>query len=215
MLQLKWRWDHHRSFCTWFPPLPPFPVILLYTLCRICWDRYFKEPLSGPVFHICLPAFVICHSVRWMDGEGNGNPLQYSCLENSVDRGAWWAAVHGVAQSQTWLKRLSMHACIGEGNSNPLQYSCLENPRDGGAWWAAIYGVAQSQTRLKRLSSSSNSKVNGYPVAKSIVYAWVLCLQCSTNLKEYRFQFDKQCSLMDFSISFTGSYWQTVEIALN
>ena len=41
-------------------------------------------------------------------GGGNGNPLQYSCLENSVDRGAWWAAVHGVAQSQTGLKRLSI-----------------------------------------------------------------------------------------------------------
>ena len=35
------------------------------------------------------------------NGEGNGNPLQYSCLENPVDRGAWWAAAHGVAQSQT------------------------------------------------------------------------------------------------------------------
>jgi len=34
-------------------------------------------------------------------GEGNGNPLQYSCLENPMDRGAWWAAVHGVARSQT------------------------------------------------------------------------------------------------------------------
>ena len=34
-------------------------------------------------------------------GEGNGTPLQYSCLENPMDRGAWWAAVHGVAQSQT------------------------------------------------------------------------------------------------------------------
>ena len=33
-------------------------------------------------------------------GEGNGNPLQYSCLENSVDRGAWWATVHGVVKSQ-------------------------------------------------------------------------------------------------------------------
>ena len=32
------------------------------------------------------------------DGEGNGTPLQYSCLENSMDRGAWWAAVHGVAR---------------------------------------------------------------------------------------------------------------------
>ena len=36
-------------------------------------------------------------------GEGNGNPLQYSCLENSVDRGTWWAIVHGVAKSQTQL----------------------------------------------------------------------------------------------------------------
>ena len=40
-------------------------------------------------------------------GEGNGNPLQYSCLENPRDRGAWWAAVYGVAQSWTRLKWLS------------------------------------------------------------------------------------------------------------
>jgi len=40
-------------------------------------------------------------------GEGGGNPLQYSCLENPRDRGAWWAAVYGVTQSQTRLKRLS------------------------------------------------------------------------------------------------------------
>ena len=40
-------------------------------------------------------------------GGGNGNPLQYSCLENPRDRGAWWAAVYRVAQSRTWLKRLS------------------------------------------------------------------------------------------------------------
>ena len=88
-------------------------------------------------------------------GEGKGNPLQYSCPENPVNRGAWWAAVYGVAQSWIRLKRLSMHACIGERNGNPLQYPCLENPRDGGAWWAAVYEVAQSRTRLKRLSSSS------------------------------------------------------------
>ena len=36
-------------------------------------------------------------------GEGHGNPLQYSCLENSKDRGAWWATVHGVTKSQTRL----------------------------------------------------------------------------------------------------------------
>ena len=41
-------------------------------------------------------------------GEGNGNPLQCSCLEDPRDGGAWWAAIYGVAQSQTRLKRLSI-----------------------------------------------------------------------------------------------------------
>ena len=89
-------------------------------------------------------------------GEGNGTPLQYSCLENPMDGGAWWAAVHGVTKSGTRLGDFHFSlSCIGEGNGNPLQCSCLENPRDGGAWWAAVYGVVQSRTRLKRLSSSS------------------------------------------------------------
>ena len=46
-------------------------------------------------------------------GEGHGNPLQYSCLENSMDRRAWQATVHGVAKSWTQLKQLTMHACTG------------------------------------------------------------------------------------------------------
>ena len=45
-------------------------------------------------------------------GEGNDNGLQDSCLENSVDRGAWRATVHGVTQSRKRLKRLSTRACI-------------------------------------------------------------------------------------------------------
>ena len=72
----------------------------------------------------------ICVCVCVYIGEGNGNPLQYSYLDNPMDRGAWWAAVRGVAQSQTRLNLLSMHACFGEGNGSPLQCSCLENPRD-------------------------------------------------------------------------------------
>ena len=46
-------------------------------------------------------------------GEGNGNPLQYSCLENPMDWGTWQAIVRGVAKSQTWLKRLNTHLLIG------------------------------------------------------------------------------------------------------
>ena len=42
-------------------------------------------------------------------GGGHGNPVQYSCLENLMDRGAWWATVHRVAKSWTWLKRLNAH----------------------------------------------------------------------------------------------------------
>ena len=43
-------------------------------------------------------------------GGRHGNPFQYSCLENPMDRGAWWATVHGVTKSQTRLKQLSTHA---------------------------------------------------------------------------------------------------------
>ena len=46
---------------------------------------------------------------RKSPGGGHGNPSQYACLESLMDRGAWWAAVHGVAKGWTWLKWLSRH----------------------------------------------------------------------------------------------------------
>ena len=60
-------------------------------------------------------------------GGGHDNPLQYSCLENPMDRGAWWVTVHRVAKSQTGLKGLSTHAQLvtlksnfyGKGKLNP------------------------------------------------------------------------------------------------
>ena len=118
--------------------------------------NYFYPVLSNPPESISV--HLLLESVH-SSGEGNGTPLQYSCLENPMHGGAWWAAVHGVAKSRTQLSDFTFTfslSCIGEGNGNPLQCSCLENPRDGGAWWADVYGVAQSWTRLKRLSSSSS-----------------------------------------------------------
>ena len=96
------------------------------------------------------------HNKEWFTGEGSGTPLQYSCLENPMGRGAWWAAVHGVARSRTQLSDFTFtfhfHALEKEmaTHSSVLAWripgaGCLV----GSAWWAAIYGVAQSRTRLK------------------------------------------------------------------
>ena len=53
-------------------------------------------------------------------GGGHGNPLQYSCLENPMGRGAWWATVHRISKSQTPLKQLSMQAPSLDTSSNRL-----------------------------------------------------------------------------------------------
>ena len=81
-------------------------------------------------------------------GEENGNPLQCSCLENPRDRGAWWAAVYGVAQSWTWLKRQQQQQ--QQGGQHRMQWaSCGDRGRGqrGGRgpvtplwfwrWWGA------------------------------------------------------------------------------
>ena len=77
--------------------------------------------------------------------EGNGTPLQHSCLENPMGGGAWWAAVHGVAEGRTRLSDFTFtfhfHALEKE---MATQSSVL-------AW--RIPGTGQSRTRLKRLSS--------------------------------------------------------------
>ena len=95
--------------------------------------------------------------------DGSDNRLQYSCLENPMDREVWWVAVYGVTQSQTLLKQLSssgmyiyrervsipgLERSPGGGNVNQPQYVCLENSMDRKVWWATVYGVAKSRTRL-------------------------------------------------------------------
>ena len=91
-------------------------------------------------------------------GEGNGTPLRYSCLENPVVGGAWWATVHGVARSRTGLSDFTFifhsHAFEKEmaTHSSVLAW---RNPGTGELGGAAVYGVTQSRTRLKKLSSSN------------------------------------------------------------
>ena len=66
------------------------------------WGRKESDTTERLHFHFSLSC----------TGEGNGNPLQCSCLENPMDRGAWWATVHGVARSWKCLKRLNTYTCM-------------------------------------------------------------------------------------------------------
>ena len=89
-------------------------------------------------------------------GVGSGNPLQYSCLENSMDRGAWQATVYGVAKSQTWLSNYhyispphQQDSCIKtEGDSKRLVFkkSFLEKPKTTGERKAKILEVEALDT---------------------------------------------------------------------
>ena len=67
-----------------------------------------KQFLSHSLSYSSLVVFLFKEALhKSSNREGNGTPLQYSCLENPMGGGAWWAAVHGVAKSRTWL-----HKCI-------------------------------------------------------------------------------------------------------
>ena len=72
-----------------------------HTITAVSGNVHVKLAMKWSIITI----YLLCS--HWCFGEGNGNPLQYFCLENPVDRGAWWAAVHRVAPSRTRLKRLS------------------------------------------------------------------------------------------------------------
>ena len=91
------------------------------------WGRYESDTTERLHFDFSLSCI----------GEGNGNLLQYACLENPMDGGAWEAAVHGVAKSQTRLSDLIFLSLF--------QYCCLGNPMDRGAWWATVHGVTGSE----------------------------------------------------------------------
>ena len=99
-------WNHHQRFIdqTRRRQWHPTPVLLpgkshgrrSLVGCSP-WGRWGSYTTERLPFHFSLSCI----------GEGNGNPLQCSCLENPRDGGAWWAAVYGVTQSWTWLKWLS------------------------------------------------------------------------------------------------------------
>ena len=102
------------SFLPWRRQWQPTPVLLpgkshgrrSLVGCNP-WGLEESDTTERLHFHFSLPCI----------GEGNGNPLQYSCLENPRDGGAWWAAIYGVAQSRTRLKRLSSSSSSSSSSS--------------------------------------------------------------------------------------------------
>ena len=82
-------------------------------------------------------------------GEGDGTPLQCSCMEHHTDGGAWWAAVHGVAKGRTRLSDFTFTFHFDALEKEMATHSSVlvcRIPGMGGAWRAAVYGVAQSRT---------------------------------------------------------------------
>ena len=110
LYQLYLRPSGIRSWSLGTPNLDQMKIKIHST--KLCF--FFTKYITLTITCLCMPFFLFC-------GEGNGNPLQCSCLENPRDGGAWWAAVYGIAQSQTRLQRLSSSsflfckACGGRG----------------------------------------------------------------------------------------------------
>ena len=92
----------------------------------------------------------IYHDLDTVSREGNGTPLQYSCLENPRDGGAWWAAIYGVAQSWTRLKRLSSSSSSRhcKGNSHLCYFSNLLQILKGKEHY--LHVAAQEKTGSER-----------------------------------------------------------------
>ena len=103
-------------------------------------------------------------------GEGNGNPLQYPCLENPRDGGAWWAAVYGVAQSQTRLKRLS---------SSITSHSC----KFFSLWWELLRSTLLAPPKYTIFSAT----VTMLYIPKTYCCCWVASV-VSNSVRPHRWQ---------------------------
>ena len=127
-MNLTWAPTRLGLFSDYYSPLPPHhpdsPSLEFFSSWLTRRRQWYPTPVLLPgkshgwrSLEGCSPLGLLRVGHEWATslsrtGEGNGNPLQCSCLENPRDRGAWWAAVSGVAQSRTWLKRLSSSSSI-------------------------------------------------------------------------------------------------------
>ena len=135
---------------------------------------------------------IMVHASFWIR-EGNGTPLQYSCLENPMDWGAWWAAVHGVAKSRTWLsdftftfhfhaleKEMATHSSVPAwripGTEEPGGLPSMGSHRVGHDWSdLAAAAAAAFLTKSKRLLiswlQSPSAVILEPPKIKSVTFS--------------------------------------------
>ena len=132
--------------------------------------------------------FLLLISNSFLLGEGNGTPLQYSCLENPMDGGAWQAAVHGVAKSRARLSDFTFTFHFHELEKEMATYSSVlawRIPGNRGAWWAAVYDIAQSDRteatqQQQQQSFAYNAQMDGehFPsFQQRSIASTYLCLQ--------------------------------------
>ena len=110
--------------------------------------------------------------------EGDGTPLQYSCLENPMDGGAWWAAVHGVEKSRTQLIDFTFTFHFTALEKEMATHSSVlawRIPGTGEPGGLPSMGVTQSQTQLKRLSSSSSRLLTVYSPPRTQISFSLIC----------------------------------------
>ena len=147
------------------------------------WGRWGSDMTKWLHFHFSLSCI----------GEGNGNPLQCSCLENPRDGEAWWAAVYGVTRSRTRLKWLS--------NSNYIQvnkivfelfhisFSCILEPGSTLFWRTGIKMIfvkMEFHIYFKSWQNTGMQHVNGMSEnRKHCIWHWLLSIEGTMSQKEF------------------------------
>ena len=136
--------------------LQSFPASGSFLMSRFfaSGDQSIGASASASVLPMNIQGWFLLGLTSLISREGNGTPLQYFCLENPMDGGAWWAAIHGVARvGHDWETSLSLFTFMHWRRKwQPTPVFLPGESQGWGAWWAAVYGVTQSRTRLKWLS---------------------------------------------------------------
>ena len=126
------------------------------------------------------------HFLLSCTGEGNGNPLQYSCLENPRDGGTWWAAVYGLAQSRTRLKRLSSSSNVVSSLKLKVEW-WLSGTRERGEW-ETVQWIWRLSCKMKKFYRSAVQQCIYLPILYNTLKIFkridfVLCILYHTRKK--------------------------------